>query len=738
MGELGSPDILEFGHFRFDRRGRCLYRLNMAGDRMLLPAGRTALDILALLIERAGEVVESEEIRKIVWRGKTVEDANLATQVFHLRESVGRNRIQTVSGRGYRFVGRVRRLNGDPGAVLSTRRLAAILAADVVGYSRLMGADEEGTLERLKALRRQLIDPKIEAHLGRIVKTTGDGLLVEFASVVNAVRCAAEVQLGMIDREPGLPDERRIRLRIGINLGDVIAEDDDIFGDGVNVSARLEALAEPGGICISGMVHDQIYNKRSYPLEDWGTQRLKNIAQPVRVYALRSEVVTELPLSPSPPVPATPPSGARLRADRGAAPAFSSEKDEPPQPTASEQITDFDDRPAIAVLPFANLRGDPDQQHFADGITDEIITELASWRSFPVIARGSSFSFRDQAVDVANLGKQLGARYLVKGSVAKTSRRVRITVQLIDATNGQYLVVERYERNLSELFDVQDEIVQAIVGSIAPEIFKVERERVNRRQPPNPTSYEYFVRGLEYHYRYNKYDNAEAQCLFRKSIAADPKNSQAHALLAHAMLYAVQHCWREDEEHNFQVADDLAARAIALDSRAPFARFAFGSSAMFLGRTEQALVEMKEAVRLNPSHAAAHAIMAHLLCYTGRPAEALWSIERALRLSPHDPRLGLWIPAMAQAYYFLERYEDAVAASQRALSLIPGNVIATRFLAASLGQLGRVAEAAPAVTFLRKSREPTLADEKRLMDPLYRAPEKVLHVLDGLQKAGLT
>src|SRR5438132_3235238 len=257
MEELGSADIFEFARFRFERRSRCLYRLDKAKEFVFLPVGRTALDVLALLIERPGEVIENEEIRKEVWRGKTVEDANLATQIFNLREAIGRNRIQTVSGRGYGFVGPVRRLNSNAGAALPTRRLAAILAADVVGYSRLMGADEEGTHERLKALRRQLIDQKIKEHQGRIVKTIGDGLLVEFASVVNAVRCAVEVQRGMMDREPGLFDEQRIKLRIGINLGDVIADDDDIFGDGVNVAARLEALADPGGICVSAVVHEQ-------------------------------------------------------------------------------------------------------------------------------------------------------------------------------------------------------------------------------------------------------------------------------------------------------------------------------------------------------------------------------------------------------------------------------------------------------------------------------------------------
>jgi tetratricopeptide (TPR) repeat protein len=246
------------------------------------------------------------------------------------------------------------------------------------------------------------------------------------------------------------------------------------------------------------------------------------------------------------------------------------------------------------------------------------------------------------------------------------------------------------------------------------------------------------MRGLAFHYRYTKEDNAEAQRLFRQAIEADPKNAQAYALLAHTILYAVQHRWREDDEHNYGVADKLAAQAVALDGRAPFAHFALGSTSMFLKRTEQALYELQEVIRVNPSHAAAYAVMAHVLCYMGRPAEGLQSIERALRLSPYDPRLGIWIPAMAQAYYFLERYEDAVAAAQRALTMTPENVIATRFLAASLGQLGRAAEAALAVAFLRDSREPTLADQKRLMDPIYRAPEKVSHVLAGMQKAGLT
>jgi adenylate cyclase len=404
---------------------------------------------------------------------------------------------------------------------------------------------------------------------------------------------------------------------------------------------------------------------------------------------------------------------------------------------ALRPVSDFDERPAIAVLPFANVSGDPNQDYFADGITYNIISELASWRAFPVIGRGSTFAFKNRDIDTQSLGEQLGARYLVDGSAAKTTTRVQVTAQLIDATNGQCLVPERHERDVGDLFEIQREIVEVIVGSIAPEVLKVECERVERRQSLNPTSYEYFMRGLAFHYRYTKEDNAEAQRLFRQAIDADSKNAQAYARLAHAMVYAVQHRWREDADHNFEIADKLATHALALDSRAPSAHFALGSTSMFLGRTEQALAEMQEAVQVNPSHAAAHAVMAHLLCYMGRPAEGLQSIERALRLSPHDPRLGIWLPALAQAYYFLERYEAAIAAARRALSLTPGNVIATRFLAAALGQLERVDEAAPAVAFLRVSREPTLVEQKRLMDPLYRAPEKVSHVLAGLQKAGL-
>ena len=308
------------------------------------------------------------------------------------------------------------------------RRLTAILAADVAGYSRLMGADEEGTHERLKAHLRELIDPKIAEHRGRIVKNTGDGFLAEFASVVDAVRCAAEIQRGMVEREPEVPEDRRIRFRIGVNLGDVIAEEHDIFGDGVNVAARLEALAEPGGICVSRVVRDQVRDKLDFAFEDMGAQRVKNIARPVRVYRVRDPA-----LSIAEPL------------------------------LASPQPLPLPDKPSIAVLPFANMSGDPEQEYFADGITEDIITLLAGWRAFPVIARTSTFTYKGRTGDIKKIGEELGARYIVEGSVRKLGHRVRGTAQLIQADTGYHIMVERCDRDLTDLFELQDEIVPAMI-----------------------------------------------------------------------------------------------------------------------------------------------------------------------------------------------------------------------------------------------------------------------------------
>jgi len=409
----------------------------------------------------------------------------------------------------------------------------------------------------------------------------------------------------------------------------------------------------------------------------------------------------------------------------------------PPPTTAAPKLRgDFDDRPAVAVLPFENYSDAAGQEHFADGLTDDIINELASWRVFPVIARTSTFAFKGQRADAEGIGAKLGARYIVHGSYSRAGHRLRVAARLVDANTGHQLASDRFDRDIDEVFEVKDQIAQMIAGSIAPEVLKAERNRISRRPSRNPGSYEYLLRGMEVHYRYTQADNSEAQRWFRKAIEADPRNAQAHALLASAMIHAVQLGWRNDAGHNYQVADTLAARAVALDPRAPFAHFSLASTSMFLGRIDIAFAEMTEAVRINPSHAAAHALMAHLLCFFGRPTEALASVQKALRLSPYDARLGLWLAAVAQARYFLGQYEEAAAAGQQALALIPENLLALRFTVASLGKLGRSGECGPLLAVLGRSTAPSIDAIGRSIQHLYRAPEMVEQLLDGLRKAG--
>jgi adenylate cyclase len=454
-----------------------------------------------------------------------------------------------------------------------------------------------------------------------------------------------------------------------------------------------------------------------------GPLTLKNIARPIEAFLVNLGARVRRP-------------AARQRAS-SATRVRDVEARKPAEDVAAAIDADFHGRPAIAVLPFTTSGGGDDQAYFANGIADDIINELASWRTFPVIARGSSFAFKGERIDVARIGKQLGARYVVDGSLTRTGGRVRISARLTDTVTGVRLAAERFDRSIEELAELQDQIAAMIVGSIAPEVLRAERQRAIIGPRKNASSYEHFLRGLEAHYRYTKSDNAEAQGHFRKSIQLDPRNAQAYALLASAMIHAVQLGWREDEEHNYAVADQLASRAVALDPRAPFAHFSLGSTSMFMGRVDQALTEMRNAVRINPSHAAAYVIMAHLLCYVGQPDDALAAADRALRLSPYDPRLGLWLSAVSQAKYFLKGYEEAASVGRQALSLIPENLLAQRFAAASLGQLGRSAEAGSIITALRQSTAPSVEAVRQSVAHLYREPHMVEHMLDGLRKAGL-
>jgi TolB-like protein/class 3 adenylate cyclase len=474
----------------------------------------------------------------------------------------------------------------------STRRLAAIFAADVAGYSRLMGADEEGTRERDKTHRRQPIDPKIEEHRGRIVKTTGDGLLAEFPSV-DAVRCAAEVQRGMLDHEPDMPDERRIRFRIGINLGDVIAEDGDIFGDGVNVAARLEALAEPGGICVSGTVRDHIRGKLPYPFQDRGEQNVKNIALPVQVCALRPEAIAELPATNVPiaapqrrstnrvPIAAAAVAAVLLIAG-GAWWLWPATKSSPkPAVAATTSIA----RPLVAprlsivVLPFANLSNDPEQQYFADGITEDITTDLSRIADMFVIARNSAFTYRNKPVDAKQIGGELGVRYVLEGSVQRSGNQVRVTAQLIDAETNAHLWAERFDRDTADLFAVQNEITGRIAVALNLEL--ISREVV--RPTDNPDAMDYILRARATNLKgASRASHAEAVSLLERALALDPKSVAAQAMLATTLAGRVMDDMTDTPAADLQRAQVLAA-SLGVRAQLPECAFCERASAAGIG-----------------------------------------------------------------------------------------------------------------------------------------------------------
>jgi adenylate cyclase len=579
----------------------------------------------------------------------------------------------------------------------SVRRLTAILAADVAGYSRLMGADEEGTHERLKAHLRELVNPKIGEHRGRIVKNTGDGFLAEFASVVSAVRCAVEVQRGMIEREPGVPEEQRIRFRMGINLGDVITEEHDIFGHGVNVAARLEALAEPGGVCLSRAVRDQVRDRLDYIFEDMGEQQVKNIARPVRVYRVCD--LGGAANIPSPPVLPLP------------------------------------DKPSIAVLPFANMSGDPEQEFFADGITEDIITLLAGWRAFPVIARASTFTYKGKTVDLKKVREELGVRYLVEGSVRKSGRRVRVTAQLIQADTSHHIMAAKWDRDLTDLFELQDEIVTAIAGAIEPELLKFERQRIAERPQHNEDAYELYQRGMFHHYRQNKQDNIEAQAYFRRALGIDAQYPQATAALSIALCAAAYLSWTDSAERNYEEALELGQRAVTLDPRYPNARFALALISMWLGQNDRAGTEFKEAIKLNPSFAAAHAVLGPVLNFQGQSEEAVASVEKGISLSPSDPRLFIWLSGLAAAHYQLQHYSQAVEIGRRSWTLNRHYITGLTYVIAGLAQLERIEDARATLANL-KEHDPKLTALRTILK-LYKNQAAMDHLLAGLRKAGV-
>jgi adenylate cyclase len=576
------------------------------------------------------------------------------------------------------------------------RKLAAILAADVVGYSRLTGADEEGTIGRVQVQRREIMDPAIAAHRGRIVKTTGDGILIEFASVVDAVRCAVAVQQETTSRNDDQPQEKRIAYRIGIHVGDVVVDGDDLLGDAVNVAARLEGIAESGGICISEDAYRQVRDRVSSKFADGGEQQFKNIARPVRVYYLADD-----------------PSSAA--ASRGAL---------------------SPDKPSIAVLPFHNMSGDPDQEYFADGMVEDIITALSRFSWLMVIARNSTFTYKNKAIDVKQIGRELGVRYALEGSVRKAAGTVRITGQLIDCATGAHLWADRFDGAFDNVFDLQDQVAASVVGAIEPRLRKAEIERATRKPTGNLDAYDYFLRGLSRFHLYTRQGNEDALKLFLKVIDLDPNYAAAYGMAAYCGHRRRVWGWTDNRKGDLQELAHLARQAAKLGKDDPVALSTAGwVTAYDLRDPELGTALIDRALALNPSEATAWWMSAFAHVWLGDPGRAIAHAQRAMRLNPRDPQIHQMYSAIGNAYFVSGKYEEAAASALAALQVEPDFQPCLRLGAAACGQLGRLEEANRLILHLRELfPDITLTVLKDLLP--YR-PDHLAAFLDGLRKAGL-
>ncbi len=586
------------------------------------------------------------------------------------------------------------------------RRLAAIFAGDIAGYSRLMGADEEGTLRQLKAYRKELVDPKITEHRGRIVKTTGDGMLVEFVSVVDAVRCAVDIQRGMAEHNTEVPADKRIEFRIGINVGDIIIDGDDIFGDGVNVAARLEALADPGGIMVSGVVHDQVRDKLSFGFDNMGERVVKNIARPIGVHRVQ---ISELA------VPAVVKSGS---AGTPAAMASTS-------------------RPSIAVLPFTNMSGDPEQDYFADGIVEEIITALSHMRWLSVIARNSSFIYKGKSVDVKQVGRDLGVRYVLEGSVRKAGNRVRITGQLIDTSTGAHLWADRFDGATEDIFDLQDQVTAKVVGAIGPKLQQVEVERAKHKPTENLDAYDYYLRGMASLHQWTKESNDEALRLFYRSIELDPGFASAFGLASWCFVWRKVNGWIGGNVKEVAEAERLARRAIELGPDDAVALSGGGYALVFVVHDlDNGAAYIERALALNPNLAWALHSSGWTKAFLGEPDAAIEHLSEAMRLSPLDPLNFRAQGGIAFAHFLAGRYDEAIRWAQNALRERPNYLAAIRELAAASALAGRLPEAQRAMAQLRQIDPTVRISGVKDWVPL-RRPDDLKRLQEGLRKAGL-
>jgi TolB-like protein len=564
------------------------------------------------------------------------------------------------------------------------RRLAAILAADVVGYSRLMEQDEAGTLAALKERRKAILDPLMAVHRGRMVKVMGDGVLMEFASAVNAVACAVELQKRMAAANDGLPEERRILLRVGINLGDVMVEGGDLYGDGVNVAARLEGIAEPGGVLVSGTTFDHVRNKIDAGFDDIGVKSLKNIAEPVRAY--RVVGMSKMPAAAPQPVQAN---------------------------------------PSIAVLPFINMSGDLEQQYFSDGITEDIITELSHFRELLVIARNSSFRYRDKANDLGRIGRELGVQYIVEGSIRASLRRVRITAGVVDVATGNQLWTQRYDRDMRDIFAVQDEVAQSIAATVEGRVAASGARRSRRKPTHDLVAYDYFLQGRE---RLERYDTVAAGALFRRATELDPEFARAHALLSQATIMIGNTDQRPEMLHEGLA---LARTAVSLDESDPLSHMALGFAYTIARQFDLAGLHTDRAIKLNPANLRIASERAVWLTFVGRPEDALNLLDANLKRDPFPPQ-SFWA-SRGFALFACRRYEESIQAFGR---VARPNLWHCFYLASAHAHLGLTDQARSYVRELLRMQPAFTLGQVGSIET-FQDPAGLDHLLEGLRKAGL-
>jgi len=577
------------------------------------------------------------------------------------------------------------------------RRLTTIVAADIAGFSRLVGIDEDATLTAQRGHRTELIEPLLAEHHGRIANTAGDSFLFEFPSAVEAVRCSLAVQEGMTERNRDIPADRRIEYRVGINVGDVVADGDDLLGDGVNIAARLENICEPGGIILSDDAYRQIRDRLEIAWEDGGEHEVKNIAEPVRAFRLA--------------------------------------KDE--KASSAEPVSIRSDRPVVAILPFDNMSGDPEQEYFSDGITEDLITALSRGRQIRVVARNSTFSYKGKSPNIRQVSEELGARYVVEGSVRKAGNRVRVTAQLIEGETGNHIWAERYDREITDIFDVQDELTETLVGAIFPGISSAERQRAKQKPPDNLDVWDIYQRGMWYLRQRTpdrmKEEVLEARALFEKTIKRDPEFGPAYAAYADTFYYDALFGSREEDR---ETALQAAKKAVDLDGDDANAHVTFGRIYYLSRNTDAAAAEHRIALGLNPSLADAHYNLGTVLIRAGKAQEAIPYIETAMRLSPHDDLIGPFHARLAEAHLFLGNHEEAAELAQKAVRLRGTRWLGYVCLVSALGHLGRAEDANKAMKELKDAQpQATISFVKEYMS--ITDADCMDHLLDGLRKAGL-